>query len=153
MRYLPSDVLHIASEKVKQIDFDFSEFDIQKFVQWVADKRGMSIQLEACDALAFPVGFWFMSDDGAHVMYSSTLNPMLKTVTILHELMHIYLGHTTVYIPRGVALYPDKVAARNTSKQNDEDIEAEMAALLLYHRCMLGDHEIANVVSAVFDAK
>ena len=148
----PGNVLRTVTERVKQIDYDFSSFTIQDFAQWVADKRGFDIHLEPCDELTAPTGFWFLSDDGAHVKYSGALNQTLMTITILHELMHIYLGHETKYIPANRALLEccQRIATRNPSQQNMEDQEAETAAVLIYQRASEVERANTNPVLDLF---
>lgn len=151
-----SEILHSIEEKVKEIDYDFSCFTVQDFAQWVANKRGIeNIHLNACDGLALPLGFWFMSEDGAHVIYSSSLPPTLKTITILHELMHIYLGHKTRFISSSTHTMLGNllqnlqgVSTRDSSKQNTEDLEAETGAFLVYQRCL--DSTGTSLVSDIF---
>lgn len=147
-----NDMLHSVEEKVKEIDYDFSHFTIQEFAQWVAAKRGVNISLEACDDLTMPVGFWFLSDDGAHVMYSSPLGPMLETITILHELMHIFLGHKTKYIPTSFPFgkYLQGIAARNMAEQSAEDQEAEIGAFLVYQQYVHEADRATDLMSDVF---
>ena len=146
------NILHIVTELIKQIDYDFSGFTIQDFAEWVARGRGFEIYLEPCDELTSPTGFWFLTDDGAHVKYSDDISQTLKVITILHELMHIYLGHETVYIPANHTLleYHQSVATRDPSKQSTEDQEAETAAVLIYQRVIEADRGTANPVLSVF---
>lgn len=151
---IQNNLLQIVSEKIKQIDYDFSRFSVQDFAQWVSVQRGLNIHLEPSDELSSPTGFWFLSDNGAHVIYSSALNQMLGTITILHELMHIYLGHETKYISSTHPLmeylqFHQGVATRDSSRQSQEDQEAEFAAFLVYQRLVSGTG--ANPVSDMFN--
>ena len=93
-----------------------------------------------------------MSDDGAHVKYSGALSRTLEIITILHELMHIYLGHKTKYIS---AVFPliecyQEVATRDPLQQSREDQEAEIGAVLIYQRLNGGGGADTNPVSDLF---
>lgn len=128
-----NNILAQMEDRLKKIDYDFSKFTIHDFAQWVASKRGVDVHLESSE-LTLPTGFWFMSDDGAHVVFSESLSKMLETITILHELMHIYLGHETKYIPSNYRLLDcfQGIATRDPLQKSKEDQEAEIGALLVY---------------------
>jgi hypothetical protein len=144
-----------VGERVRKIDYDFSKFTIEDFAQWIATQKGINIHLKACSELTLPPGFWFMSDDGAHVMYSSALGPMLETITILHELMHIYLGHKTKYIPMGFPIfeYCSGVSTRDTARQSTEEHDAEMGALMIYQRYIYEAAMATNPISDMFGSE
>jgi len=134
------DSISSVEKRVNEIDYDFSKFTVQDFTKWVAAQTGRIIFLEKCEELKYPTGFWFLSDEGAHVFYSAHLNQILETITILHELMHIFLGHETKYISaqQSPLLLLEEclvgASTRNPLERNGEDNEAENAALLLLRR-------------------
>lgn len=130
-----NELIAELSIKLGSIDYDFSRFTIDDFTQWIASKRGIAIYLESSDALKRPLGFWVMSEDGAHVRYSGQLQGMLKIITILHELVHIYLGHKTAFIPQlwlPLSQFHPGFAARDPLEQTREDKEAEIGAIMLF---------------------
>jgi hypothetical protein len=134
------DSISSVERRVNEIDYDFSKFTAQDFTRWIANKTGRMIFLERCEELKYPAGFWFLSDEGAHVCYSAHLNQILETITILHELMHIFLGHETKYISvqRSTLLLLEQclvgASTRDPLLRNEEDNEAENAAILLLRR-------------------
>jgi len=130
-------LLQQIAKRLAEIDFDFLTFTISSFAQWVSQKRGVPIHLEPFDESKLPPGFWFMSDDGAHVHFNSRLSPPLQLITILHELLHIYFRHKTVYAPNWLAplvRYHAGLSHRDPLAKDVEDREAEIGAILLYRR-------------------
>lgn len=130
-------LLQQIAKRLAETDFDFSTFTISSFAQWVSQKRAVPIHLEPFDESKRPAGFWFMSDDGAHVHFNSHLPPPLKLITILHELLHIYFGHKTVYVPNWLAplvSFHPSLSHRDPLAKDVEDREAEIGAILLLRR-------------------
>ncbi len=148
-------IIHRVSQLVEKIDYDFSEFTFTGFTQWISAKRGIEIWVERCDGLNLP-GFWFLSDDGAYIKYSSHLPRVLEIITILHELLHIYFGHTTLHVPADsipLIEYRSGIAARDPLQKSMEDKEAEIGAILLWQRIKDSALETnrSNHVPDVFD--
>lgn len=131
-----------VTRSIEKIDYDFSKFTIPGFAQWISAKRGIDIQIDRCDELKTPPGFWFLSEDRAYIKYSSHLPPILEAITILHELLHVYFGHTTLHVSADsipLIEYQWGIAARDPLQKSPEDKEAEIGAILLYQRIRDGE--------------
>ncbi len=132
------------------MDFDFGQFSLATFVDWIAQRRGKPIELQPWPSMprAFS-GLWLSHPETEHIYYADNLPPLLERITILHELAHILLGHQTLLItepPRviiGRLLQQlDLVQCRSIINPTPEDREAEQLALLIHHRVLLAQAKI-----------
>ena len=84
---------------VSQISYDFETFELQTFVNWVARQHGKPIEVCPYDILLPGLfGFWISRDEREIICYYNGLSPFISLITILHELGHIFLNHTSLFI-------------------------------------------------------
>lgn len=127
---------------VEAMDFDFHPFTEEGFAAWVARQRGRPIQLVPWPDLPPGVfGVCLSGDEAESVYYRPDLPPLLKRVTLLHELAHIFLGHLTETIPAAAATEVERLTEhlsralqRGSFYQTAEDEQAEKLALLILAR-------------------
>jgi hypothetical protein len=93
------------SEKVlAELQYDFRNFTIEHFIQWVGDLKGRQI---LSIPLAMPIGLFgaWLSDDeepNEYIFYRHNVPPIYQIHIQLHELAHFLLGHPTLHINREI---------------------------------------------------
>ena len=80
--------------------FDFDQFSIDQFVQFVAVQRQREIIVLAWPLPGEMCGAWVSLQDKPrdYLFHAQDLHPLLQTHTILHELSHMICGHETLTI-------------------------------------------------------
>lgn len=140
--------LNALRAKLARIDYDFSQFSPATFGDWVSRHRGRPIHLTPWSGMPKTVfGLWFTYLEEELIFYDQTIPPVLQTVTILHELSHIFLNHSTLVFTAEAELrnflqclkegcLPGTPVAmqRITPGKSREEAEAEAFAVLLYQQ-------------------
>lgn len=133
---------------IDQIDYDFGNFTIEDFADWVAERRGKPIVLQPWEAMPKGVfGLWLSCPETEYIYYYNQMPPTLKLMTLLHELSHIYLNHKTLIVTSAFELLlaltlnnknqKTKAMARDVfDRDSQEEQEAETLALLLLERVL-----------------
>ncbi|MEH0970539.1 ImmA/IrrE family metallo-endopeptidase [Micromonospora sp. CPCC 205546] len=89
---------------LRRLDVDLpAPLTVRGLVSALETRRGRHIQLAAMtvDGRAGPCGLWVATSETDYVLFSRDASPVLRVQTILHELMHIALGHTTRAVTSG----------------------------------------------------
>lgn len=129
---------------VKAMDFDFGHFTVERFADWVAERHGRPIRLQPWSKMPAGVsGLWLSTGAVEYIYYLDSLPPLLKTVTLLHELAHILLGHQTLVVTDSSQEFlanlrdqAEGVVQRAMFYNTAEDHEAEHLALLILKRAL-----------------
>jgi hypothetical protein len=109
-----------VSEKLKrvvdQLRYDFSEFELNHFVEHIERLQRREIIVRP---IPFEIGLsavWVRAETADYIFYNSSTHAIHKTHNILHEIAHILLGHTCRTIDE--VLPPELlVQAHNSSLQ------------------------------------
>ena len=130
----------IVQKIVDEMDYDFSQFSMAGFVAWVAQKHGKPIRLESYPDLPVGIsGLWLSTPSEEVICHQDNLPPLREMVTLLHELAHIYLQHSTCDITNLPAILIDLIRDADQAlayrkvytEDSDDEAEAEAMALLL----------------------
>jgi hypothetical protein len=136
------------SEKVlAELRYDFRNFTIEHFIQWVGDLKGRQI---FSIPLAMPIGLfgaWLSDDEEPHeyIFYRNNVPPIYQIHIQLHELAHLLLGHPTLHINREILAsalrgkgdlpFNELARLRSTAKPEDSrsirEVESEVLASVI----------------------
>lgn len=86
--------------KLAQLNFDFSQFTIEKFTQFVSKATGSEITFIGWEMPPGLFGAWvsIKNKPREYVFYDKNSPPILEIHTKLHELGHILNGHKTLQV-------------------------------------------------------
>ena len=89
--------------KLAELNFDFSQFTMERFADYVGEFTGSEINFIGWDMPPGLFGAWVSLKDRAsdYVFYDKNSPPILEIHTKLHELGHIINGHTTLSVTLG----------------------------------------------------
>ena len=131
-----------AEKILRDLDFDFQAFDIEKFISWIGVLKGREILTIPWDMPRNLFGAW-MSDGEEpkeYVFYRNNV-PRIHQIHIqLHELAHLLFDHPTLKIDRklieevmrGQAELPfDDLVLLRSPKSTEFETEAETLASLI----------------------
>ena len=131
-----------AEKILRDLDFDFQAFTIEKFVSWIGVLKGREILIFPWEMPRSLFGAW-MSDGEEpkeYIFYRNNL-PRIHQIHIqLHELAHLLFGHPTlkidrkliVEVMRGQAELPfDDLVLLRSPKRTEFETEAETLASLI----------------------
>ncbi len=84
-------------EKVlKDIDYDFSQFTLPDFIQWLEQREQHEVQCLPFDMPVGLFGCWLTSDHATeYILYDCKSPPMHRNHIILHEICHWLRNHPT----------------------------------------------------------
>lgn len=84
------------------LDFDFSEFTMDRFAAWVQERHGREIRFTPWEMPPGLFGVWMSDADEPveHVFIDRDAPPLQAVHTQLHELGHILCGHPTARLTR-----------------------------------------------------
>lgn len=128
------------------LDYDFSHFTMDDFINWVQAYKGRQISFIPWDMPPGMFGVWMSDADEAieHVFIDRNIPPLHKVHIQLHELSHIVCDHPTARLTKAemrmlllqAADNPEilnEVLLRAPAKKELEQ-EAEMLASLIQHQ-------------------
>jgi hypothetical protein len=128
------------------LDYDFSRFTMDDFIDWVQAYKGRRISFIPWDMPPGMFGVWMSDADEAveHVFIDKNTPPLHKVHIQLHELGHIVCDHPTARLTKAemqtlllqAVENPDilsEVLLRAPAKKEMEQ-EAEMLAALIQHQ-------------------
>jgi hypothetical protein len=80
-----------------ELDFDFREFTMDRFVAWVQERKGREIRFIPWQMPPGMFGLWMSDaeDPCEHVFFDSVAPPLHQVHIQLHELAHIICDHPT----------------------------------------------------------
>jgi hypothetical protein len=129
-----------------RLDYDFSHFTMDDFIDWVQAYKGRRISFIPWDMPPGMFGVWMSDADEAveHVFIDKNIPPLHRVHIQLHELSHIVCDHPTVRLTKDemrsllmqAVERPEvlgEALLRAPAKQEMEQ-EAEMLASLIQHR-------------------
>lgn len=129
-----------------ELDFDFSQFTMDSFVDWIERSRGRKIRFIHWEMPPGMFGVWMSDADEPieHVFIDNSVPPMHQVHIQLHELSHILCAHPTARLSRhemGELLFKaaedpgvlNEVLLRAPAKKELEE-EAEIMAVLIQHQ-------------------
>lgn len=142
---------HLRSRLSRQLDewdYDFRQFDISTFIDWVQARRGRSIRLVPMTLPPELFGAWLEGERTDYIFYEAEPLHVHSVHIILHELCHILLGHKTANVWRDMTqlLQPGdaigQLAAqkalnglfRQASHTDEQETEAETLSSLIQYR-------------------
>jgi hypothetical protein len=127
--------------KLKRLDYDFKQFNIESFVACVEKDRVRRIEFVPT---AFPAGYdgaWITDKDEPvdYVCYEQSLSPLHQAHVKLHELGHIICEHETLALGHremqrlleNQGDLPSVLCRSNELKSNRNEREAEMVATVI----------------------
>ena len=128
------------------LDFDFSQFTMDSFVDWIERDRGRKINFILWDMPPGMFGVWMSDADEPieHVFIDKDTPPLHRGHIQLHELSHIICTHPTTRLDKTkmqelllkAAQDPgvlNEVLLRTPAKKELEE-EAEVMAALIQHQ-------------------
>ena len=91
-----------AEKILRELNFDFHAFTIEKFIGYVGDKKGRSIIVAPWKMPATMFGAWLSDGEEPkeYIFYRDNVPLLLQIHIQLHELAHLLLGHPTLQITR-----------------------------------------------------
>lgn len=126
------------------LDYDWSEFTLDDFMEWLTNSLGEPVILVPCYLPSDICGAYIISPSGHLILFDQNLPPLLRLHTILHEIAHLLCGHQTAslshdeienldWVMANSDIFVPKLAmTRNpSSKTNRQEQEAEALALLI----------------------
>lgn len=129
-----------------KLDFDFSQFTMNSFVDWIERRSGRKINFIQWEMPPGMFGVWMSDADEPfeHVFIDKNVPPMHQVHIQLHELSHIICAHPTARLSRdemGALLLKavedpgvlNAVLLRAPAKKELEE-EAEIMAALIQHQ-------------------
>lgn len=137
-----------AKKILKDLNFDFSTFTMDGFLQAVGQAKGREIIALPWEMPSTLFGAWISDDDQAaeYIFYRYNVPQVHQIHIQLHELSHFLFGHTTFKINREII---SKVVAGTASlpfaespllrspASADLEIEAETLASLIQEQVIL----------------
>lgn len=129
-----------------KLDFDFSQFTMDSFVDWIERRSGRKINFIQWEMPPGMFGVWMSDADEPfeHVFIDKNVPPMHQVHIQLHELSHIICAHPTARLSRdemGSLLLKavedpgvlNEALLRAPAKKELEE-EAEIMAALIQHQ-------------------
>lgn len=94
---ISTEVREAMKAKLNQMDFDFSQFTMERFVAYVEQERGRKILFIPYSMPVGMFGVWMSDADEPYeyVFYDRTAPPIHQIHIQLHELSHILNNHKT----------------------------------------------------------
>lgn len=94
------NTVQTAQVIIDNLGFDFSQFTMQEFIEWVERIKGRRIFLFSIPMPSSTDGAWISDAErpNEYVFYDVNLSPILQVHTQLHEIGHILWGHETLRI-------------------------------------------------------
>ena len=131
----------------EEIDYDFSQFTMEGFVNWLEERRGRKIECIPYQITSpFLSAAWVASDEQDYVFYLKDAPPVLQIHSQLHEFAHMLCGHTAKSRVAKLEkllenamqrMHSEKVSVLLRSNYADEvEVEAEVLASLIQERIM-----------------
>lgn len=124
---------------IEDLEFDFADFDIERFVRHVAHRRSRTILLNAVKLDEGITGLCASGPIHDYIFYKRDTPALHQTHIILHEIGHIVLNHAPTSLDFG-DLTVDAIVRqlRNLSRLTltpDIEWEAEQFAFQVQSRC------------------
>jgi hypothetical protein len=82
-------------------DYDFSQFTLEGFADWLEQLRGQPILFVPRSLPGTLFGAWLACDGCDFVFYEEKTAPVHQAHIRLHEMAHMLCGHATVHVSRG----------------------------------------------------
>lgn len=152
-RETPSAIRRRMERVLADLDYDFSAFSLEDFVDWLAEGSGETLRLVAVPFPPQIFGLWITGQAPSveYFLYDAALAPHHQVHVALHEISHWLCQHKTIVSPtarieemiealssgRDVGDLLEGVSLRAESARNpDEEHEAEALALLIEEAVM-----------------
>lgn len=139
-------IARLKAEKIlRELNYNFSTFSINGFLQFVGKARGCSIITIPWTMPNSLFGVWISDREDAkeYIFYRDDLSKIHQTHIQLHELAHFLFRHPTLDINKKMlaniaigktALPFDSVAKLRSPSETPSEIEAETLADLIQQR-------------------
>lgn len=123
-------------------DYDFGNFSLTSFVDWLQTKRSRKIECQGMSLPAGSFGMWFVVVDVDVIIFNSNLIPLVQAHTVLHEVAHILCNHRTAVFnsPDAIEHLSAHLLLQRTMENPhspQEELEAETLALMLKEKVLL----------------
>jgi hypothetical protein len=138
------NLLDTLRRRLSNLGYEFRQFSIDHFAQWVGDRIGREILRVPWEMPPGLFGAWISDADDAfeYIFYDRSAPPLLQVHIQLHELAHILLGHTTLFLTKDEMeakirqwawmLFPEQDCVLLRSIHSiEQDVEAETFAALI----------------------
>lgn len=149
--YKPDPITASMKRYLESLDYDWSEFTLNGFIEWLANSLGEPIVLIPCQMPNDICGAYVIGPSNRHlILFDGNLPQMLRLHTILHEIAHLLCGHQTASLDHDEMLILDSTSAGNalrgqnlselainrnpSSKNNRQEQEAETLAILIQNQ-------------------
>ena len=83
-----------ALEAVQHLNYDFHQFTLPHFIQYLIQRRGRLIFVEEFSFSDEVHAAWIALGDVDYILYSAATHPVHQIHNILHECGHMVLNHT-----------------------------------------------------------
>ncbi len=140
--------INLESEGIlRELQFDFSSFTIESFIQCIGEAKGRQIITIPWDMPPTLFGAWISDEEepNEYIFYRRNV-PVIHQIHIqLHELSHFLFGHPTLQINRkliaevvaGTAFLPfTELPQLRSPKRADVETAAETLANLIQERAI-----------------
>ena len=106
---------HDAMQQVlDSLDYDFTQFNVEHFVEHIESLRRKPIQMVAMPLTATLFGMWVPTPSQDYLIYNATLQRVHQIHTILHEIAHMVLNHSLR--PLSDVLLPEQLEALSVGR-------------------------------------
>ncbi|MBN2258506.1 MAG: hypothetical protein JW704_11940 [Anaerolineaceae bacterium] len=142
--------MHNTREKMQAfldaLDYDFSQFTMAGFIQWLEQQRGRGI-VRTPYPISTPTasGAWIAGKNRDFIFYDEAAPPIHQTHIQLHEMAHMLCGHPTLKVsqeslPFSLRLMPGAITQTGpgaespfflSTRSDEAESEAEMFASLV----------------------
>ena len=147
-----------------ELDYDWSEFTLTSFINWLTNSLGQPIILVPCCLPPNICGAYVISPSGHNlILFDKNLPPLLRLHTILHEIAHLLCGHQTARLDhrqmqilasinsQSDLVLSESVINRNPSCKTDrQEQEAEALALLIQSQVQLAKNQDEIITPVVY---
>ena len=123
--------------KLNKLDYDFSQFDLMDFAQWLEEKRKRKIIFIPYPMPGMLFGLWVtdMEKPLDYIVYDNCIPTIHRNHIILHELSHIICEHKPYKITeKQLTTSKFGVFDRLAFYSSKEEQEAEMLAILIQEK-------------------
>lgn len=131
-----------------------SPFEVHKFCQELAARRGRPIQLCPVAMGGAPSGFWMASPSVDFIIFEAQTSPLHQAQIILHEACHIVCGHRPIELSETEVshlIFPDlreeivQSGLQRRRYSTSEEREAEFLASLILEHVPPGTENVATL--------
>lgn len=131
-----------------------SPFEVDRFCEELATRRGRPIQLCPMALGGGPSGFWMAGPSVDFIFFEARTSPLHQAQIILHEACHIVCGHRPIELSEAEMshlIFPDlreeivQSGLRRRRYSTSEEREAEFLASLILEHVAPGSENVATL--------